>query len=143
MLPALPEGADPFTQENYRIAAIRSYMTARQHVLDLMEIAGEFDLGSETWATGMRELATKFNDEAAYFAKLNPPTEYEEKQRALMTSMELVSGYIEALDRALVSGNFTDGADALAQIQDEVNTMVQNGRFEESVDFTPTTVPAP
>lgn len=142
-LPTLPEGADPFTQENYRIAAIRSYMTAREHVLALMELAGEFDLGSETWASGMRDLAVKFNEEAAYFAKLNPPAEYVEKQRSLMSSMELISGHIEALDVALVSGNFTDGADAIALMQEEVNTMVNNGRFDEGAGFTATTVPAP
>lgn len=143
MLPTLPEGADPFTQENYRLAAIRSYMTARQHVLDLMELAGEFDLGSETWASGMRDLAAKFNEEAAYFARLNPPAEYVEKQRSLVTSMKLVSGYIDALDAALVSGNFTDGSEALSAMQEEVNTMVKNGRFDEGSVSTATTVPAP
>jgi len=142
-LPTIPEGADPFAQENYRLSATRSYMTARGHVRDLTELAGEFDLGSDTWASGMRDMGKKFNDEAAFFVRLNPPVEYEEKHQSLVTSMELISKYIEDLDAALVSGNFTDGADAIAAIQDETNTMVKNGRFEEAPGYTPTTVPAP
>lgn len=142
-LPSLPEGADPFAQENYRIAAIRSYSTAREHVMALMELAGEFDLGSETWASGMRDLASKFNSEAAYFAKLNPPTKYTEKHQALVTSMSRVNEHIEELDAALSSGNFTQGADALALIQEETNTMVQNGRFDEEVNVTTTTTSLP
>jgi hypothetical protein len=142
-LPMLPEGADPFAQENYRVAAIRSYSTARGHAMSLMELAGEFDLGSEAWASGMKDLASKFKSEATYFAKLNPPTQYVEKHQALVLSMSRVSDYIKELDAALVSGNFTQGAEALALIQDETNTMVQNGRFDEETNVTTTTITVP
>lgn len=139
-LPTLPEGADPFAPENYRIAAIRSYMTARGHVLALIELAGEFDLGSEAWATGMRDLAAKFNEEAAFFAKLNPPAEYTEKQGIMVASMGRISTYVKDLDDALTAGDFNAGADALAAIQEETNTLVQNGRFDYIGPSSGTTV---
>ncbi len=139
-LPSLPEGADPFAEENYRIAAIRSYMTARGHVLTLMELAGEFDAGSETWASGMRDLSKKFKEEAVYFAKLNPSDEYVEKHELLVVSMERISDLIDELDKAISESDFPAGADALAAMQEEANTMVQHGRFDEGAASAPTTV---
>lgn len=139
-LPSLPEGADPFAKENYRIAAIRSYMTARGHVLALMELAGEFDAGSETWASGMRDLSKKFKEEAVYFAKLNPSDEYVEKHELLVGSMERISDLIDELDKAISESDFPAGADALAAMQEEANTMVQHGRFDEGAASAPTTV---
>jgi hypothetical protein len=142
-LPQLPEGADPFVQENFRVAAIVSYSTARDHVGELLYVAGEFDVGSATWATKMQDLMQKFNEEAMYFGKLNPPTEYAEKHKILMTSMERISSMMEELSTAITDKNFEAGADAISDLQKEANVMVENGKFDEVATYSPTTVPAP
>ena len=142
-LPSLPEGADPLAPENYRVAAIRSYGTVRGYIMALIELTGEFDLGSEAWATGLRELSAKFKDEVAYFETLNPPAEYVEQHDTLVSSMAKLDVHVDDLGVALSVGNFADGAEALNAMQDESNTLVKNGRFGDLEGFTTTTVPVP
>jgi len=141
--PSLPEGADSFAEENYRIAALRSFQVIRNHVMDLLGTAGEFDLLNEAWVNTITDLADKYAAEVEYFSRLNPPDEYADQHAKLVESMRKIADQMELFDSSMREGTFTEGADALTAIQTEANTLVASGRFDDPAYIAPTTVAGP
>jgi len=140
-IPAIPEQMDVTKEENYKLGALNMYLRMRQATIVLLDEIRKNDYTNPAWTTAVTEKVNALKPISEEFKTLNAPADLADQDAALRANMDTLIEHGDFLLKALEEQDGPAGVEAIQLLQDELNSLTKNGKFEGNNSPMPSTIP--
>lgn len=142
-VPSIPSQMDVTKEENYKLGAINMYLRMRNATIVLLDEVRKNDYTNPAWSESVRQKVADLTPIFEEFQTLNAPGEFADQDAALRTNMENLVKHGAYLIKALDEQDGPAGVEAVQLLQEELNGLTKNGKFEGKDIPLPSTIPMP